>query len=336
MKAVLEKVFTGEPLNRAEAADAMKQILEGEARPEEVAAFLGAIGARGESFHELAGFLDELRRRALTLPDTGRRLMDTCGTGGDGKGTFNISTAAALVVAASGVAVAKHGNRSVTSRCGSADVLSAMGIRVDSSPDQTARSIAQTGFGFLFAPLFHPAMVRVADLRRTLQVRTVFNVLGPLANPAPVAYQIVGVYHRRFLRPFAELLRERGVSEAMVIVAEDGLDEFSLSAPTDVAHLSQGDIRSLRVTPEDFGLPRAGLQALQGGTPEENARLIEAILLGDIQGPCLDAVLMNAAAALFVAQQAQDFREGIEKSRDAIRSGSVKKLLEALRWVPYA
>lgn len=333
MRDLLKTVFEGRFLSRSEARSAMAVILHGERKPEQIAAFLAALHVRGESRDELAGFLDSLRELSVPVPAKRENLFDTCGTGGDGAGTFNISTAAAFVLAACGVPVAKHGNRSVSSRSGSADVLEALGVRIDLGPELTARNIDSLGFGFLFAPLYHPALSKVAPIRRALEVRTVFNLLGPLANPARVRRQVIGVYDIALLSRLAELLRESGTEEAMVVASEDGLDEITLGGATRIAHLRGGDISLKTVQPEDFGLDRAPVERLKGGDAEENARLIERILAGVENGARRDVVLANASAALVVAGVARDFKEGVQASREAIASGRASRVLQSLKEV---
>ena len=333
MRALLKAVFDGKLLSRAEARSAMGAILQGEGRPEQIAAFLAALHVRGESRDELSGFLDSLRELSIPVPAKREKLFDTCGTGGDGAQTFNISTAAAFVLAACGVPVAKHGNRSVSSRSGSADVLEALGIRIDATPEITARNIDTLGFGFLFAPLYHPALSKVAPIRRALEVRTVFNVLGPLANPARVRRQVMGVYDVALLERLAELLRESGTEEAMVVASEDGLDEITLGGTTRIAHLKGGEIRLRSVQPEDFGLARAPVDHLKGGDARENAKVIERILAGEETGAKRDVVLANASAALFVAGVASDFRDGVIIAKEAIVSGRASRVLTSLKEV---
>jgi anthranilate phosphoribosyltransferase len=256
--------------------------------------------------------------------------MDVCGTGGDGSGTFNVSTTVAFVVAAAGVPVAKHGNRSVSSRSGSSDVLERLGIRLDTTPEGAARSIVEKGLGFLFAPSFHPGLARLAPIRKSLGVYTVFNALGPLLNPVDTDSQLIGVYRPELLALLAEVLRERGMREAMIVHGQAGpgvgLDEISISGPTQVAHLKKGAIRFYTVTPEDFGLSPAPMTAGLGGNAEDNAEILRNILRGE-KGTRRDLVLINAAAALVVAGKAADFREGVSKAAVAIDSGRALELL---------
>jgi anthranilate phosphoribosyltransferase len=267
----------------------------------------------------------------VAVPARSPAIFDNCGTGGDGAQTFNISTASALVLAGAGVKVAKHGNRSVSSRCGSADVIEALGIRLESDPTQVARQVDESGFGFLFAPRFHPALQRLGPIRRGLGIPTLFNFLGPLANPAPVSHKVLGIYDSRRLEVFAELLRESGIRAAMVVNAEDGLDEFSLSAPTRVVQLDQGVISRFTLTPDDFGLARAPREAYLGGDAAENAKIIESVLAGREGGPRRDIVLMNSAAGLMVTGLAKSPSEGVALALKSIRSGRARQVLEKAR-----
>lgn len=286
---------------------------------------------RGETFEELAGFLGEMRARALAVPTKSEPLFDICGTGGDGAQTFNISTATAFVLAAAGVKVAKHGNRSVSSRCGSADVIEALGLKVDHTPEITAKAIDEVGFGFLFAPHYHPALAKVGPIRRALEMRTFFNLLGPLANPARVKRQVVGVYDVGRLEQFAFLLRDVGIEEAMVVSSEDGLDEVSLGAATRVAHLKDGEIKFLQLTPEDFGLKRATKEELAGGDATENARLITSILAGQMTGAKRDVVLLNAAVGLFVTGKAKSLMDASALAGEILKSGKANGVLKKLK-----
>ena len=330
MKAFLKTVCEGGRLSRAEAERAMGELLEGTAPPEQIAAFLGALQARGETADELLGFVAAVRARATPVPIAGDGLIDTCGTGGDGAGTFIISTASAFVLAAGGVGVAKHGNRSASSQSGSADVLEALGIRMETDPAVVAESIRRHGYGFFFAPHFHPVLARVSSIRKALGVRTVFNLIGPLVNPARAQYQVLGVFRADLLELFATVLRESGTRSAMIIRSEDGLDEFSLASPTRGLRLLDGRIEPFSATPEDFGLPRASLETLKGGLPVENARIIEAVL-GGRKGPARDVVVMNSAAGFVVAGKAADFLQGAQIAAEVIDSGRATGLLAKLR-----
>ena len=333
LAAALAQVATGRSLDRAQARAAMEVILRGEAGDAHIAALLAALRTKGETVEEIVGFAEALRAHARPLfAANGRpagRLVDTCGTGGDAAGTFNVSTAAAFVAAAAGARVAKHGNRSVSSRCGSADVLEALGVNILAEPERVAAAIRELGIGFIFAPSVHTAMRNAQRARRQLGGRTVFNLLGPLTNPAGVDAQVVGVPEPRWLEPMAEALRALGVRHAFVVHSRDGLDEASLAAATEVVELRDAQTQRFELTPEDFGLPRAPREALAGGDAETNAKIIERVFAGE-RGPQRDVVLMNAALALVVAGQARDYREGVAQSRQALESGAARERLRAL------
>jgi len=328
----LARAATG-AFTRVEAREVMEVILRGEASDAQIAALLTSLRTRGETVNELVGFAEAMRAHARPVFGKVARpagpLLDNCGTGGDSAGTFNVSTAAAFVAAAAGARVAKHGNRSLSSRCGSADVLEALGVNLLADPDQVAAAIVQIGIGFLFAPAFHTAMRHAQKARRELKVRTVFNLLGPLTNPARVEAQVLGVYEARWLEPVATTLRELGVQRAFVLHSRDGLDEASLSDATDVVETKAGEIRRFEISPEDFGLTRAPKESLAGGGAQDNARIIERILGGD-NGPQRDAVLMNASLALVAAGRADDFRQGVALAAEAIDSGKARERLRAL------
>ena len=335
------------PLRRAEAAAAMQAILAdaGNQIPDaQIAAFLAALAVRGVAAEELAGFVDAMRAAAVPMPigDAERaHLVDTCGTGGDGSGTFNISTGAALVAAAAGARIAKHGNRGITSRCGSADVLEALGVPVHLQPVAAAECLRQTGFVFLFAPNFHPAMRRVQPLRRALGFRTVFNILGPLANPAGARRQVVGVFARGMAPLLAEAMRLLGVEHGLVVhgsvgtdaaaasAPQQGLDEISLAGPSLLAELHAGRVTEHDLALGAVGLPAAPLEALAGGDAQQNAELLREIFAGQ-RGPRRDIVVLNAAAALWVAGLAADLRAGVAQAAEAIDSGAARRTLAAL------
>ncbi|HUV96762.1 MAG TPA: anthranilate phosphoribosyltransferase [Acidobacteriaceae bacterium] len=322
-------------LSREQARAMMQAILE-DTRNQlpnmQIEAVLLALAARPVTADELAGFVDAMRAAAVTLPFTDEEraaLVDTCGTGGDASGTFNISTAVALVAAAAGAKIAKHGNRSLTSRCGSADVLDALGVPTSLAPEPAVECLRVTGFVFLFAPLMHPAMRRVQPIRRSLGRRTVFNILGPLTNPALAPAQILGVYAADLVPLMAEAMVKLGVRHGFVVHGSDGLDEITLSGETEIAEVKNGAFRLWRFSPEDAGMERAQLSALQGGGTAENAAILQAIFAGEA-GPRRDIVLVNAAATLVTAGMVQDLRGGIERAVAAIDSGAVSKTLAAL------
>ncbi|MBB5329609.1 anthranilate phosphoribosyltransferase [Tunturiibacter gelidoferens] len=329
-------------LTREQARDLMRQILDGKLTDLEIAALLGALAARGETASEIAGFVDAMRTAVTSIPLTDperRNLVDTCGTGGDASGTFNISTAAALVAAATGtnpganLMVAKHGNRAVTSQTGSADVLEALGIPVDLSPDDAATNLRSHRFAFLHAPSLHPAMKAVMPVRRALGVRTVFNILGPLTNPAGASAQVMGVYSAHMVPIVAEAMALLGTRHAFVVHGstsyEKGLDEISISGPSQLAEVCAGTVTITTITPEDFGLKRSPTDSLRGGDAKANAAILTAIFSGE-QGPRRDIVLLNAAAVLVAADLALDLPNGIALAAKTIDSGAVIKLIANL------
>jgi anthranilate phosphoribosyltransferase len=327
-------------LSRIEAAAAMEAIMSGAATNAQIAAFLTALRMKGETVEELIGFAQVMRQKAVRirvhddgvagLTGTDREmLIDTCGTGGDATGTFNVSTATAFVVAGAGLKVAKHGNRSVSSLCGSADVVETLGINLDLTPQKVARCIDEVGIGFLYAPLLHTAMKHVMAARREMGIRTVFNMLGPLTNPAAANAQIIGVYSPALTEPLARVLAELGTVRAFVVHGADGLDEISNTGESRVSEVREGMVRSYTVQPADFGLPRATMGELMGGDREENARIIRALLEGEA-GPRRDIVLMNAAAALVAGARARDLKEGVGLAAHAVDSGAALRKLEAL------
>jgi anthranilate phosphoribosyltransferase len=341
IKAELRRIVEGrETLAREEAAALMREILRGEASEVEMAGLLGALAGRGETAAEIAGFAEAMREAATMLPLSAAEqetLVDTCGTGGDASGSFNISTAAALVAAAAGAKVAKHGNRAVTSKCGSADVLEALGVPVELSPEAAAAALRAHGFCFLLAPAHHPAMKAVIPVRRALGVRTVFNVLGPLLNPAGARRQVMGVYQARLVPLVAEAMTLLGVKHTMVVHGDGGgadshlgQDEIALSGPSEVAEVREGVVRRYTVTPEEFGLERAPLESLTGGDAAMNAEILTAIFAGE-PGPRQDVVLLNAAAVLVTGGIAKDVREGVGIAAAAIDSGAVTRLVAALQ-----
>ncbi len=326
----IASVIEGRTLEAAQMEEAMECILAGRATPAQIAALAVALRMRGETSEELAAAARILRRHALPVSIESRGpLMDTCGTGGDGAGTFNISTAAALVVAASGVRVAKHGNRAVSSRAGSADVLEALGVRLSSDPAIVAAHLEELGVGFFFAPAFHGALKHAAPVRKDLGVRTFFNLLGPLANPAGATHQLLGVYDRARVRAMAEVLGRLGVSGAWVVHGKGGLDEVSPSGPTLVAVLRDGAIEERTVEPKDFGLDPVPLETIAGGDAATNARIVREVLRG-VQGPARTAVVINAAAALCAADREQDPSGAARLVEETIDSGRALALLD--RW----
>jgi len=329
----------GEDLTRRQAELAMEEVLSGKAIESELASLLAALRFKGETVEELVGFAAAMRRHAAIHFPMGRRaadevIVDTCGTGGDALGTFNVSTAVAFVVAGAGVRVAKHGNRSISSRCGSVDVLEALGVIIDLPPERVAQSIEEVGIGFLFAPAVHAATRHAMPVRRELKIRTVFNLLGPLTNPAGASAQVAGVYDAGVTELMARALGELGVRRAFVVHGADGLDEISISGETSIAELRSGEVRSYTVTPEDFGVPRAPLDAIRGGDAARNAQILLQMFGGDGRahqdGPCRDIVLANSAAALVAAGHAPDFLAGVRTAAESIDSGAARARLDAL------
>lgn len=330
MKDVLSKLCSRTDLTDKEARETMAAIMDGEATPAQVAAFLVALKMKGETAGEIYGCATAMRERAEKVTSSRAGLTDTCGTGGDGKGTFNISTAAALVAAGAGLPVAKHGNRSVSSRCGSADVLEALGVNLDLTPDAMGRCLDEVGIAFLYAPALHKAMKHAAGPRREVGVRSVFNLLGPLTNPAGAKRQVMGVYAPELTEMMAEVLLLLGAERALVVHGSDGSDELTLSGETLVAEVCEGKLTRYAVTPEDAGLGRAGAEMLTGGGPAENAKLVLRVLNGE-EGPHLDVTLLNGGAALYVGGLASGLREGVMLAREAVQNGSALNKLAALK-----
>jgi anthranilate phosphoribosyltransferase len=330
IRQALHDLLEGRDLPRARAREVMDQIMRGEATPAQIAGFLVALRLKGETAEEIAGCAEAMRAHAVPVRPDRPDLVDTAGTGGDGMGTLNISTAAALVAAAAGVGVAKHGNRAISSASGSADVLEALGFSLDLEPQAIARSIDQLGFGFLFAPAHHPAMRHAGPVRRELATRTVFNVLGPLTNPAGASRQLVGVYAAHLALKLAEVLAILGAERALVVHGAGGIDELSPAGPNLVLTVGpEGAVGQMEVDPGDFGVARSDPSALAGGGPAENAALIRTIFEG-AHGPHRDAVLLNAAGALFVADCAADLAEGYALAGEVVDSGAAGERLEAL------
>lgn len=325
----LRDLLAGLPLSRSGARAAMGAVLDGEASDAQIGAFLAALRVRGETVAEITGFAEAVRARALTVRIKRTPLLDTCGTGGDGSGTFNISTTVAFIAAGAGAAVAKHGNRAVSSRSGSADVLEALGVRTDLAAARAALCVEEAGVGFLFAPSHHKGFARVGPVRRQLATRTVFNLLGPLCNPAGAPHQLLGVYSTALVRPVAEALKALGGKTAFVVAAKDGLDELSLSSATVVARLSGGQVKLEEVTPESAGLKRRPLSALKGGDAKRNAEILRAVLSGE-KGAPREACLFNASAALQAAGLAKNWREGVAMAAESIDSGRALAALERL------
>ncbi len=325
----LSKIINNQNLDREEMAAMMDAILSGTASDAQIGAFIGALSTKGETFEELAGAAVAMRRKALRIETAAPIVVDTCGTGGDGAHTFNISTTAAFVVAGCGVTVAKHGNRSVSSRCGSADLLEALGVKLNAAAEITEEAIAEIGIGFLFAPIYHSAMRHAATARKEIGLRSIFNMLGPLTNPAAANCQVLGVYAPELTEIVAEALKTLGTKRAFVVHGHDGLDEITVCAPTRVSELKEGRITTYEISPDVFFEQTADPEALAGGNPEENAKITNNILNGEL-GPGRDIVLINASAALVAAGQAKTLKEGIRLAENAIDSGRALAKLDAL------
>ena len=330
LKAVLNQVIGGENLSRQEAQESMQAIMTGQASESQIGGLLTALRIKGETSEEIAGFAETMRSHTVKVDCNQSDLLDTCGTGGDRKGTFNISTTVAFVVAGAGASVAKHGNHGVSCSSGSADVLKALGVRIDLPAQNVASVIEDARIAFLYAPTFHPAMKYAGKPRRELGFRTVFNVLGPLTNPLAAERQLMGVYEQSLTKKLAEVLLRLNTRRAMVVHGLDGLDEISTTAPTQVSEVVDGKILSYLIDPAEYGLPMAALEDISGGTPEQNADIVLGILSGK-QGARRDLVLLNAAAALVVADKAENIREGMILAAKSIDSGAAQAKLERMR-----
>src|SRR3954466_12519817 len=320
LKSIIGKVATGATLSREEAASAFDSMMSGEATPSQMGALVMALRVRGETVDEITGAVSVMRAKMLRV-DAPETAVDIVGTGGDGSGSVNVSTCASFIVAGAGLPVAKHGNRALSSRSGAADVLASLGVKIDLRPEQVGRCVRECGIGFMFAPAHHPAMKNVGPTRVELATRTIFNLLGPLSNPAGVKRQMVGVFSRQWVQPLAQVLKNLGSESAWVVHGSDGLDEITLSGPTFVAALEGGSIRSFEVTPEEAGLTRVGVGALKGGDAEANAVALQSVLDG-MPSPFRDVALLNAAAALIVGGHAADLKQGVALGRKSLDSGA--------------
>ena len=329
VQQALARLLDGHDLSRDESREVMNEIMVGEATPAQIGGFLVALRLKGETANEIAGCAEAMRTHALSVRPKRDDLVDTAGTGGDGARTINISTAAALVAAAAGAGVAKHGNRAVSSASGSADVLEALGFRLELPPDEIERSIDELGFGFLFAPTHHPAMRHAAPVRRELAARTVFNVLGPLTNPAGARAQVVGVYAPSLVRTIAEVLAQLGARRAFVVHGAAGIDELSPAGPNLICEVVDGDVREREIDPLELGVDRCSPEELRGGSPRDNAEAIRGVFRGE-NGGKRSAILLNAAGAIAASGHAADLREGLELAREAVDSGAALERLDAL------
>jgi anthranilate phosphoribosyltransferase len=327
-KALIAKAATGAPLTREEAARGFDRMMSGEATPSQMGGLLMALRVRGETVDEITGAVFAMREKMLRVkapPDA----IDVVGTGGDASGSYNISTCAAFIVAGAGVPVAKHGNRALSSRSGAADVLGALGVKIDLAPEGVARCIEEAGIGFMFAPAHHPAMKNVGPTRVELGTRTIFNLLGPLSNPAGVKRQMVGVFSRQWIEPLAQVLKNLGSESVWVVHGSDGLDEITLSGPTYVAALEHGAVRTFEIAPEDLGFDRVKPEALRGGDAAVNAQALADVLDG-VKGPYRDVAVLNAAAGLVVAARAKDLKQAVALAAKAVDSGEAKARLDRL------
>ena len=327
-KSIIAKVATGTALSREEAASAFDRMMSGEATPSQMGGLLMALRVRGETVEEITGAVSAMRAKMLRVKAPADA-VDVVGTGGDGSGSVNVSTCASFIVAGTGVPVAKHGNRALSSRSGAADVLSALGVKIDISPDHVGRCVKEAGIGFMFAPSHHPAMKNVGPTRVELATRTIFNLLGPLSNPAGVTRQMVGVFSKQWVQPLAQVLKNLGAKSVWVVHGSDGLDEITLTGPTFVAALEKGAIRTFDVTPEQAGLTRVHGEALKGGDAHANAVALQSVLDG-MPSPYRDVALLNAAAALIVAGRAKDLREGVALGAKSIDNGAAAARLKHL------
>ncbi len=330
IRQAIADVVAGRDLAEDRAHAVAGSMMTGEATPAQIAALLVALRMKGETVDEITGFARAMREKARTIPGDTDGVIDTCGTGGDGSGTFNISTVSAFVVAGAGVAVAKHGNRSVSSKCGSAELLEQLGVPVDADADQAARNLKTAGFAFLFAPLYHEATRHAVGPRREIGVRSLFNLVGPLTNPAGARRQLMGVFDGAFTEPLAQVLGRLGSVHCMVVHGSDGLDEITLSGPTLVSEFRDGTLRSYDLDPREFGFELRGLDEVQGATPSTNARIAEEILAGEPGAP-REIVLLNAGAAIHVGGAAASIAEGIAAARRSIDSGAALRRLRILQ-----
>ena len=328
LKALIAQVATGAQLTRQQASDAFDSMMSGEATPSQMGGLLMALRVRGETVDEITGAVSAMRAKMLPV-NAPANAIDVVGTGGDASGSYNISTCAAFVVAGAGVPVAKHGNRALSSRSGAADVLAALGVKIDLSPEAIARCISEAGIGFMFAPAHHPAMKHVGPTRVELGTRTIFNLLGPLSNPAGVKRQMVGVFSRQWVEPLAQVLKNLGAEHAYVVHGSDGLDEITTSGPTFVAALENGAVRTFEITPEEVGLARVAPDALRGGDAETNAKALRTVLQG-AKSAFRDVAVLNAAAGLVVAGMVGDLKAGVATAQKSIDSGEAAKRLEKL------
>lgn len=330
IQEAIEKILRHKDLSKEEMFAVMQEIMTGSAQTPQIVSFLTGLSLKGESIEEITAAVQVMRRFAVKINTKQKPVLDTCGTGGDKKGTFNISTISAFVASGSGIAVAKHGNRSVSSCCGSADILEALGVNINMSPESLERCLDETGIVFLFAQNLHPAMKYAMTARKQIGAKTMFNILGPLSNPAAATNQLIGVYDGRWTEPLARVLKNLGTTHALVVFGEDGLDEITTAASTRVTELRKGRIRNYKISPEDFGLKKARPQDLSGGDIASNADIMLDVLRGKA-GPGRDIAVLNAAAAIYAADKVSSIAQGIELAEDSINSGRALEKLELLR-----
>lgn len=332
IRDVLEQLLSGEDLRTPEAEEVMDELMSGELDEAQIGSLLTALRAKEETAEEIAGFARSMREHAKSfdLSETYRPLVDTCGTGGDSVETINVSTLSALVAAGAGANVAKHGNRSVSSKCGSADLLEQLGVKLELSPDQVKESIRETGIGFMYAPAFHASMKHAIGPRKSLGIRTVFNLLGPLTNPAAADRQLVGVFSEDWVRPLAEALSELGVERAMVVHGTEGMDEVSASTRTVYAEVSDGEVQDGELSPDSLGIEPVDLEDIRGGGPEENEKITRELLAGEAPQPMEDIIAVNAGTVIYLASEATDLQGGIKRARKSLASGEARQSLEEL------
>jgi len=330
IKSSILKLAEGKNLTENEAGFTADSIMRGDATPSQIGAILMGLRIKGETIDEITGFAKSMREHSLHIKPTNPNLVDTCGTGGDLSHTFNISTVSALVAAGAGVSIAKHGNRSVSSKSGSADLLESLGVKIDIDPKKVEKCINEIGIGFMFAPSFHPAMKFAGVTRREIGVRTIFNILGPLTNPAGAGLQILGVYSEALCEKMAEVLKKLGTRHALIVHGMDGMDELSISSETKISKLKEGNIKNYSIKPEDFGLVRAPKESIKVQNIEESRVVSVEILEKHEDGPKMDVILLNAAAAIYISGLAKDIKEGIIKAKESIRSNSALNKLKQL------
>lgn len=329
IREAISKVVEGQNLTEEEATATMNEIMSGEATPAQIASFITALSMKGETVDEITGCAKVMREKVTKIQTSRKFLVDTCGTGGDRSHTFNISTAAALVSAGAGVAIAKHGNRAASSRCGSADVLQALGVNIEAAPEKVSRCLDEIGIGFLFAPLLHSAMKHAIGPRREIGIRTIFNILGPLTNPAGAQAQLLGVSDPKLTALMAGVLKNLGSKRAFVVHGQDGLDEITTTAETFISELVAGQVKSYKLNPNRYGISLASDSELKGGTAEENAQIVSSLLKGE-KSPKRDVVLLNAAVAIMAGEKAKTVEEGIQIAAESIDSGKALQKLQAL------